>query len=63
MHGGGAADRCAEGLAVIVGRSHPGVERILEAATRIDPNLCAVTMERFKDRFDRVGIGQTIKLP
>ena len=100
------AIRTPEGLAVIVGCSHPGVEKILEAAAKIDPQLYIVTggfhlvvtppeevqrvaavldetlkikrvapghctselgfkilMERFKDRFDQTGLGQTIKLP
>ena len=94
------------GLAVIVGCSHPGVENILAAATKIDPHLytvmggfhlvlapeaevrrvalvlhdelgvdrvapahCtselgfAVFLERFKDHFDRAGLGAVIPLP
>ena len=100
------AIRTPEGLAVIVGCSHPGVDKIRYAATKIDPQLYTVTggfhlvvtppeevervaaaldetlkikrvapghctselgfkvlMGRFKDRFDQVGVGQTIKLP
>ena len=100
------AVRTPKGLAVIVGCSHPGVERILEGAARIDPQLytvaggfhlvltpqdqvqrtadmlhdtlkiervapghCtselgfAVFMERFKERFDRAGLGSVIALP
>lgn len=100
------AIRTPEGLAVVVGCSHPGVEKILEAAAKIDPQLYTVTggfhlvvnppeevqrvaalldatlkikrvapghctselgfkvlMERFGDRFDQAGVGQTIKLP
>jgi 7,8-dihydropterin-6-yl-methyl-4-(beta-D-ribofuranosyl)aminobenzene 5'-phosphate synthase len=100
------AIRTPEGLALVVGCSHPGVEKILEAATKIDANLYTVTggfhlvvtppeevkrvasvlsdtlkikriapghctgelgfkvlMEQFKDRFDQVGLGQTIKIP
>jgi 7,8-dihydropterin-6-yl-methyl-4-(beta-D-ribofuranosyl)aminobenzene 5'-phosphate synthase len=37
------AIRTPEGLAVVVGCSHPGVEKILEVATRIDPQLYTVT--------------------
>ena len=37
------AIRTPEGLAVVVGCSHPGVEKILEAASKIDPNLYTVT--------------------
>jgi 7,8-dihydropterin-6-yl-methyl-4-(beta-D-ribofuranosyl)aminobenzene 5'-phosphate synthase len=37
------AIRTPEGLAVIVGCSHPGVEKILQAATKIDPRLYTVT--------------------
>jgi 7,8-dihydropterin-6-yl-methyl-4-(beta-D-ribofuranosyl)aminobenzene 5'-phosphate synthase len=100
------AIRTPEGLAVVVGCSHPGVEKVLENASKIDPNLYTVTggfhlvmtppeevqrvsailsetlkikrvapghctselgfkvlMERFKDRFDQAGLGQTINLP
>ncbi len=37
------AIRTPEGLAVIVGCSHPGVEKILEEAAKVDPDLYAVT--------------------
>ena len=37
------AVRTAEGLAVIVGCSHPGVENILQEAAKIDPDLYTVT--------------------
>lgn len=37
------AFRTPEGLAVIVGGSHPGVERILEEAAKIDPRRYSVT--------------------
>jgi 7,8-dihydropterin-6-yl-methyl-4-(beta-D-ribofuranosyl)aminobenzene 5'-phosphate synthase len=37
------AVRTPKGLAVVVGCSHPGVERILEAASRIDARLYTVT--------------------
>jgi len=37
------AIRTPDGLAVVVGCSHPGVEKILEAATKIDPQLYTVT--------------------
>jgi 7,8-dihydropterin-6-yl-methyl-4-(beta-D-ribofuranosyl)aminobenzene 5'-phosphate synthase len=37
------AIRTPEGLAVVVGCSHPGVEKILENATTIDPQLYTVT--------------------
>ena len=37
------AFRTPEGLAVIVGCSHPGVEKILEEAAKIDPRLYSVT--------------------
>lgn len=100
------AIRTPEGLAVVVGCSHPGVEKILEGAAKIDRQLYTVTggfhlvttapeevqrvaalldetlkikrvapghctseigfktlMSRFKDRFDEVGVGQSIKLP
>jgi 7,8-dihydropterin-6-yl-methyl-4-(beta-D-ribofuranosyl)aminobenzene 5'-phosphate synthase len=33
------AIKTPEGLAVVVGCSHPGVEKILENATSIDPQL------------------------
>lgn len=100
------AIRTPRGLAVVVGCSHPGVEKILEGAAKIDPRLytvlggfhlvmtpqdrvertaeilhdtlkiervapghCtselgfAVFMDRFKDRFDRAGVGAVINLP
>jgi 7,8-dihydropterin-6-yl-methyl-4-(beta-D-ribofuranosyl)aminobenzene 5'-phosphate synthase len=100
------AVRTPKGLAVVVGCSHPGVEKILEAASKIDPRLYTVTggfhlvlaresevrrtadvlhdtlgiqrvapghctselgftvfMDRFKDRFDRAGLGSVIPLP
>lgn len=37
------AIRTPQGLAVIVGCSHPGVEKILQGAAKIDPNLYTVT--------------------
>lgn len=37
------AIRTPRGLAVVVGCSHPGVERILAEAAKIDPNLYTVT--------------------
>jgi len=100
------AVRTPKGLAVIVGCSHPGVEKILVGATKIDPQLYIVTggfhlvlapqdevqrtadvlhdslkvervapghctselgfavfMDRFKQRFDRAGLGSVIALP
>ena len=100
------AVRTPKGLAVIVGCSHPGVEKILEGAAKIDPRLYTVTggfhlvltpqeqvqrtadilhdtlkvervapghctselgfavfMDRFKDRFDRAGLGSVLPLP
>lgn len=100
------AVRTPQGLAVVVGCSHPGVEKILEAAAKIDSQLYTVTggfhlvanppeevqrvagmlddklkikrvapghctselgfkvlMDRFKDRFDQMGVGQKIALP
>ena len=100
------AIKTPEGLAVVVGCSQPGVEKILENATSIDSQIYIVTggfhlvvtpapevqqvavtlydklkikrvapahctsemgfkimMEQFKDRFDQVGLGQTIGLP
>jgi 7,8-dihydropterin-6-yl-methyl-4-(beta-D-ribofuranosyl)aminobenzene 5'-phosphate synthase len=100
------AIRTPQGLAVVVGCSHPGVEKILQEATKIDSQLHTVTggfhlvvnppeevqrvaaildeslkirrvapghctselgfkvlMERFKDRFDQAGVGQSISLP
>jgi 7,8-dihydropterin-6-yl-methyl-4-(beta-D-ribofuranosyl)aminobenzene 5'-phosphate synthase len=95
-----------KGLAVVVGCSHPGVDKILEGATKIDPKLYTVTggfhlvltpraeiervadvlhdslkiervapghctselgfavfLDRFKERFDRAGLGKVINLP
>lgn len=100
------AIRTPKGLAVVVGCSHPGVERILEEAAQIDfrlftvaggfhlvldsqeeiqrvasvlqdslkiervvPGHCtselgfAVFLDRFKDHFDRAGLGKVILLP
>ena len=100
------AIRTPKGLAVVVGCSHPGVEKILENAAKIDPRLYTVTggfhlvltpqdevqrvadilhdtlkiervapghctselgfsvlMDRFKERFDRAGLGTVIPLP
>lgn len=100
------AVRTPKGLAVVVGCSHPGIERILEEAARIDPRLYTVAggfhlvltpqeeiqrvagvlqdslriervapghctselgfqvfLDRFKDRFDRAGLGSVIPLP
>jgi 7,8-dihydropterin-6-yl-methyl-4-(beta-D-ribofuranosyl)aminobenzene 5'-phosphate synthase len=100
------AIRTPQGLAVVVGCSHPGVERILEEATKTDPKIYTVTggfhlvmtpqeevqrtastlhdtlkvervapghctselgfvvfLERFKERFDRAGLGATLPLP
>ena len=100
------AVRTPKGLAVVVGCSHPGVEKILEGAAKIDPRLYTVTggfhlvltpqeqvqrtadilydtlkvervapghctselgfavfMDRFKERFDRAGLGAVIALP
>jgi 7,8-dihydropterin-6-yl-methyl-4-(beta-D-ribofuranosyl)aminobenzene 5'-phosphate synthase len=37
------AIRTPKGLAVVVGCSHPGVEKILEGAAKIDPNIYTVT--------------------
>ena len=37
------AIRTPRGLAVVVGCSHPGVEKILEGATKIDPKIYMVT--------------------
>ncbi len=37
------AIRTPQGLAVVVGCSHPGVEKILEQAAKIDPNIYTVT--------------------
>ena len=98
--------RTPQGLAVVVGCSHPGIETILEAAARIDPRIylatggfhlvmtpreevervagllhdrfrvqrvapghCtselgfAVFLERFKERFERAGVGAVLELP
>ncbi|HKQ84927.1 MAG TPA: MBL fold metallo-hydrolase [Steroidobacteraceae bacterium] len=95
-----------QGLAVIVGCSHPGIDKILSAAARIDPRLytaiggfhlvatpdpeirrvvsvlhdtlrlqrvapahCtselgfSLFMEKYKERYDRAGLGSTISLP
>ncbi len=95
-----------KGLAVVVGCSHPGVEKILEEAAKIDRRLYTVTggfhlvltsqeeiqrvatvlhdslkiervapghctseagfavfLDRFKERFDRAGLGRVISLP
>lgn len=100
------AVRTPRGLAVVVGCSHPGIEKILEGAARIDaqlytvvgglhlvmthrdqvqrtadllhdsfkveriaPGHCtselgfAIFMDKFKDRFDRAGVGTVIPLP
>jgi 7,8-dihydropterin-6-yl-methyl-4-(beta-D-ribofuranosyl)aminobenzene 5'-phosphate synthase len=100
------AFRTPKGLAVVVGCSHPGVDRILEDAAKIDPKIFIVTggfhlvltpqeevqrtadvlhntlkveriapghctselgfvvfLDRFKDRFDRAGLGTVIALP
>lgn len=100
------AIRTPKGLAVVVGCSHPGVEKILEAAAKIDSRLYTVTggfhlvltpqeeiqrvatvlhdslkiervapghctselgfavfLDRFKERFDRAGLGRVISLP
>jgi 7,8-dihydropterin-6-yl-methyl-4-(beta-D-ribofuranosyl)aminobenzene 5'-phosphate synthase len=100
------AVRTPKGLAVVVGCSHPGVERILEQAAtiesrlytvaggfhlvltpreeiqrianvlqdshrieRVAPGHCtselgfAVFLDRFKNRFDRAGLGAVISLP
>jgi 7,8-dihydropterin-6-yl-methyl-4-(beta-D-ribofuranosyl)aminobenzene 5'-phosphate synthase len=95
-----------EGLAIIVGCSHPGIERILSAAARIEPRLYSAIggfhlvaapdqeirrvvsmlhdklrlqrvapahctselgfsrfMETYRERYDRAGLGSTIRLP
>jgi 7,8-dihydropterin-6-yl-methyl-4-(beta-D-ribofuranosyl)aminobenzene 5'-phosphate synthase len=100
------AIRTPKGLAVVVGCSHPGVEKILEGAAKIDPQLYTVTggfhlvltpqeevqrtantlhdvlkvervapghctselgfavfLDRFKERFDRAGLGTVLPLP
>ena len=96
----------ARGLAVIVGCSHPGVEKIVAEAAKIDPRIytvaggfhlvlmpreeiqrtadalysdlnvervapghCtsekgfAVFLDRFKERFDRAGLGAVVAFP
>ena len=98
--------RTPQGLAVVVGCSHPGVEKILENAAALDPRIYTVTggfhlvlapraeiervasmlhdtfklqrvapghctgelgfsvfMERFKDHYDRAGLGAVVSLP
>jgi 7,8-dihydropterin-6-yl-methyl-4-(beta-D-ribofuranosyl)aminobenzene 5'-phosphate synthase len=100
------AFRTPQGLVVVVGCSHPGVDNILESAATIEPRTYTVTggfhlmlaprleiehvasmlhdtlrvqrvapghctgemgfsvfMERFKDRYDRAGLGAVIPLP
>lgn len=100
------AIRTPKGLAVVVGCSHPGVEKVLEGAAKIEPRLYTVTggfhlvltpqeqvqrtadalhdtlkiervapghctselgfavfLDRFKERFDRAGLGAVIVLP
>ena len=100
------AIRTSQGLAVVVGCSHPGVEKILENAATIEPRIYTVAggfhlvltqrpeiervasmlhdtlkvqrvapghctselgfsvfMDRFKDRYDRAGLGAVIPLP
>jgi 7,8-dihydropterin-6-yl-methyl-4-(beta-D-ribofuranosyl)aminobenzene 5'-phosphate synthase len=100
------AIRTPQGMAVIVGCAHPGVEKALAATARIDPRLYTVTggfhlvqseraeiervvnvlrdtlkvqrvapghctgelafallMERFKDNFDKAGLGSVLRLP
>lgn len=100
------AVRTPKGLAVVVGCSHPGVEKILAEAAKIDPQLYTVTggfhlvmapreevqrtadtlyntlkvarvapghctselgfavfLDRFKERFDRAGLGAVLALP
>ena len=100
------AFRTPRGLAVVVGCSHPGVEKILAGAAAVDPRLYTVTggfhlvmeqrpeidrvvsllhdslklervapghctgelgfavfLERYKDRFDRAGLGKVILIP
>jgi 7,8-dihydropterin-6-yl-methyl-4-(beta-D-ribofuranosyl)aminobenzene 5'-phosphate synthase len=106
MNEASLAVRTPKGLAVVVGCSHPGVEKILEGAVKIDPRLYTVTggfhlvltpqeqvqrtadilhdtlkvervapghctselgfavfMDRFKERFDRAGLGAVLPLP
>jgi 7,8-dihydropterin-6-yl-methyl-4-(beta-D-ribofuranosyl)aminobenzene 5'-phosphate synthase len=43
MNEASLAFRTPKGLAVVVGCSHPGVEKILEGATKIDARLYTVT--------------------
>jgi 7,8-dihydropterin-6-yl-methyl-4-(beta-D-ribofuranosyl)aminobenzene 5'-phosphate synthase len=100
------AFRTSQGLAVVVGCSHPGVEKVLEAVAAIEPRIYTVAggfhlvlaqrpeiervasvlrdtlkvqrvapghctgelgfsvfMDRFKDRYDRAGLGAVIPLP
>lgn len=100
------AVRTPKGLATVVGCSHPGVEKILAEAAKIDPQLYTVTggfhlvlapreevqrtadalyntlkvarvapghctselgfavfLDRFKERFDRAGLGAVLPLP
>jgi 7,8-dihydropterin-6-yl-methyl-4-(beta-D-ribofuranosyl)aminobenzene 5'-phosphate synthase len=106
MNEASLAIRTPRGLAVIVGCSHPGVEKIVEEAAKIDrriytvaggfhlvltpheeiqrtadtlhsalkvervaPGHCtsekgfAVFLDRFKERFDRAGLGAVVALP
>jgi 7,8-dihydropterin-6-yl-methyl-4-(beta-D-ribofuranosyl)aminobenzene 5'-phosphate synthase len=106
MNEASLAIRTTRGLAVIVGCSHPGVEKILEEAAKIDARIFTVTggfhlvmtpqdeiqrvanvlhdslkvervapghctselgfavfLDRFKDRFDKAGLGAVISLP
>jgi 7,8-dihydropterin-6-yl-methyl-4-(beta-D-ribofuranosyl)aminobenzene 5'-phosphate synthase len=106
MNEASLAIRTPRGLAVVVGCSHPGVERIVEEAAKIDPRIYAVAggfhlvltpreeiqrtadalysdlkvervapghctsekgfavfLDRFKDRFDRAGLGAVVALP
>lgn len=106
MNEASLAIRTPKGLAVVVGCSHPGVEKILEGAAKIEPQLYIVTggfhlvltpqeqvqrtadvlhdvlkvervapghctselgfavlLDRFKERFDRAGLGAVITLP
>lgn len=100
------AMKTPQGLAVVVGCSHPGVDVILQAAAKIDTKIYTVTggfhlvmspreevvrvadalhntlkvervapghctselgfsvlLDRYRDRFDRAGVGSTIALP
>lgn len=106
MNEASLAIRTPKGLAVMVGCSHPGVDKVLAEAAKIDPRVylvaggfhlvlapeeevrrvavvlddsfkvqrvapghCtselgfAVFMDRFKDRFDKAGVGTFISLP